>query len=246
MGILNSLACDDTVIEEKDSLGGYTTLESAVYPMRVKLAFITLSAGKAMALNVHFEGTKKEQLKSQFYMTSGESKGCKNWYINKKTQEKHYLPGFNQANALCLLTVGKEVSSLETSKKVINLYDPEQRKEVPTEVDMLMDLINKDIYAGVLNQLVDKREKDPNTGEYKPTGETRNENEVDKFFRAKDKLTVLEIKAKSKEPAFMNKWVEKWSGIVKDKTAKTNGLPVAAAAAKRQTGSNATTTTMFD
>ena len=242
MGLMDVLKTDKEIKEATDSIGGFSILESGIYPMKVKLAFITLSAGKAMALNIHFEGLKKELLRAQFYMTSGEAKGCKNFYINKKTQEKHYLPGFNQANALCLLTVGKEVAAMDTATKSIMLYDPMQQQEVPTDVDFIEDLVGKDVYAGVINQLVDKRAKNKDTGQYEPTGETRKENEVDKFFRAKDKLTVVEIKAKATEPIFFNKWKENWEGKTKDKTTKastTKGVP------KRETGKQAPQENLF-
>lgn len=242
MAILDALKTDVTIQEDNDSVGGFSALESDVYSFTIERAFVTLAASKAMALNVHMVTPNKEKLRTQFYMTSGEAKGCKNFYISKRDGSKHYLPGFNQANALCLLTVGKEVSVMSTEKKTINLYDPAQKKEVPTEVDMIMDLIGKQIFAGVIKQIVDKRAKDPNTGEYLPTSETRVENEVDKFFRAKDKLTVVEIKAQKTEVEFMTTWSDTWKGKTKDKTSKTG---VVKGAPKRETGKQAPATSLF-
>ena len=242
MSLLGTLEVDDTIKEDTDSIGGFTVLESGLYPFQIMRAYLTLSAGKAMALNIDFESTKKEKMKAQLYMTSGEAKGCKNFYINKKTKEKCYLPGFNQANSLSLLTTGKQINELTTEKKVINLYDPAMKKEVPTEVDMITDMLNKGVYAGVINQLVDKRALNQSTNQYEPTGETRSENEVDKFFRAKDKLTVVEIKAGITEPVFVNKWLDRWQGKVKDKTTKTGVTP---GAPKRQVGAQAPTTSIF-
>lgn len=243
MSLLAGLTTDDTIQTEKDSVGGLSVLESDVYPMLIKQGYFTLAASGALAFNVDFESNKKEKLNATFYVTSGTEKGCKNFYINKKTKEKHYLPGFNTANALCLLTAGKEISTLVTEKKVINLYDSAQKKEVPTEVDMAMELLGKAIFVGVLNQLEDKRIKDTNTGQYVPTGETRNANEVDKVFRAKDKLTVVEIRAGKTEPEFMDKWLAKWKGVVKDKTTKTGITP--GAPKKREVGAQAPTKSIF-
>jgi hypothetical protein len=245
MALLDVLKTDETVKGDSDSVGGFSILDSGVYPMKVKLAYITLSKGKAMALNTLLEGTKKEQLRAQFYLTGGEAKGCKNYYIDKKTKEKKHLPGFNMANSLCEITLGEQIGNLNTEKKTINLYDYELKKETPTEVDMIMPLIGKEVYAGVINQVVDKRAKDPNSGEYMPTEETRTENEVDKFFRASDKLTSVEIAAGETTPVFMGKWKDRWDGEVRNKASKT-GIKKGAPAAKRQTGKQAPTTELFN
>ena len=242
MGIFDVIETDETIEEATDSVGGFTVLESAIYNFTIERAFVTLSVGKAMALNVHFKGTGNTVLRQSFWVTSGEAKGCKNFYINQKTGKKHYLPGYNQANALCLIASGKELKMMDTKKATVNLYDSAQHKEVPTEVDLLSDLTGKVILAGVINQTVDKRAKNPNTGTYEPTGETKSENEVDKLFRAKDGLTVVEIKAQKTEPLFKEKWITNWEGKVKDKTSKVAGIP---GAPKRETGKQAPATSLF-
>jgi len=228
--MFDNLDTDTTIQEETDRLGGSSALDSDLYDLNIKAAFLTFSTGEAMCLNVHFETATKQELRQKFWMTSAKSKGCKNYYTDAKGT-KQYLPGFNQANALCLLTVGKEVGPLVKTgleDQVIPLYNFAIKKEEPTKVQMLTALLGKSITAGVVNQIVDKTAKDPDTGEYLPTGETRHENEVDKFFRQRDGLTVPEIKARLKEPAFRDKWVAKWKGEVKDKTSDTSGATAGA------------------
>ena len=223
--------------EETDNLGGFSPLDSALYGLTIKLAFITFAASKAMCMNVHFETENKQELRQQFYVTSGEAKGCKNFYVNKKG-EKFFLPGFNQANALCLLTLALPLGDMVTELKTINLYDHTAGKEVPTNVEMITALIGHKIIGGVIKQIEDKNKKNEETGEYEATGETRTANEVDKFFRDRDGMTVPEIKAKATESVFKDKWADKWTGQVKDKSTgvagpgapggATAGSPVAA------------------
>jgi hypothetical protein len=231
MNMLGNLTTDASIEEESDRLGGgFQPLESGLYSLKVKLAYITLSAGKAMALNVKFITEDGKELRQQLWMTSGEVKGCKNFYV--KDGKKYYLPGFNAANALALMTTGKEIGTLKTTKKTIPLYNFDAKKEVPTEVDVLMDLTDKDIIGGVLLQKEDKKAKNPQTAEYEPTGETRMVNEIDKFFHFGTGLTVAEAKAKQKDPVFKNKWAEKWTGQVKDNSTNTGavqGTPSASA-----------------
>jgi hypothetical protein len=244
MSILDNLATDNSINEETDRLSGFQPLESDLYPLTIERAFVTVAPSEAKALSVHFKTDDNKELKQQFWMTSGKAKGCKNYYLNKDG-DKFYLPGFNQANALCLLTVGKEISKLTTEPKVVNLYDPAQKKEAATKVEMLMDLIGKKIIGGVLKQIEDKRVKSADTGQYEPTGETRMTNEVDKFFRERDGLTVMEIKSRQTTPEFQTQWKEKWAGQVKDKSTGAEGVQSGPPKAKREVGKQAPTESLF-
>ena len=232
MNMLSTLTSDDTIATEKDVIGGSRILESGLQDFTVSLAYLTKSDGEALALNVVFKNSSKQELRQQFWMTSGTAKGGKNFY--EKDGEKHYLPGFVMANALALLTVGKEISQLDTEKKTIPLYNSTAKAEIPTQVDMVMDLLGKEIAAGVIKQTVDKTAKNATTGLYEPTGETRDENEVDKLFRASDKMTTAEIRAQAEVATFVNTWKAKWDGITRNKAkgagaAGKPGLPGSAA-----------------
>lgn len=227
MGLLSTLKSDDSIANEKDSVGGNFVLDSGLLLGTISLAYITMSEGGAMALNVEAK-TAKGNIRDQFWMTSGKEKGQKNYY--EKDGEKHYLPGFNQANALALLTTGTEISDLDTEKKTIKLWNKEAKAEVPTQVDMVTDLLGKEILIGVLKVLVDKTAKAEGSNEYKPTGETMEKNEIDKLFRASDRKTTAEIRAKAEEAAFADAWEAKWAGKLRDKSTKVAGGAKAAGA----------------
>lgn len=216
--MFDTLTTDNDIQEEKDTLGGFQPLESDLYPLTITVAYGSTAKSGAMAVNIHFETEDGKELRQTFYVTSGTAKGKKNYYENKKTGKKHFLPGFNMANNLCLLTVGKPLSKQVTEDKVINLYDSDQGKEVPTTVKAITALKDQKILAGVLKQIVDKVEYDESAKEYKPTGETRLNNEADKFFRLRDGLTVQEIRGKQTEAVFKDKWIGKWKDQVDDKS----------------------------
>jgi hypothetical protein len=240
MNMLATLTTDNTIADEKDSVGGTGPLESGLYTCTVNTAYITKSGGGAMGLVLNLKTEANKEIRQTLWMTSGTAKGCKNYY--EKDGEKHYLPGFNHANSLALLTVGKEISALDTEQKVVKAYSPEAKAEVPTKVDMVMDLLGKEILVGVIKQTVDKTKKNEATGVYEATGETRDENEIDKLFRAKDRMTTAEIRAQAETAAFADSWEAKWSGKTKEKAkgaAGTAGAPKlgAAAASKKPTAS---------
>ena len=244
MSLLSNLHTDENIANEKDYIGNGGPLNSDLYGLKVSLAYINKASSGALGLVAHFKTEDNKDLRQTFWMTSGTAKGCKNYY--EKDGQKNYLPGFIAANALALLTVGKEISQLETETKVVNLYSAEAKAEVPTKVEVVMDLLNQEIIAGVIKQTVDKTKKDEATGIYVATGETRDENEIDKFFRAKDRMTTAEIRAQAEEAVFIDSWKEKWAGKTRDRakgagTAGTPGMPKAAAAA----GTKKPTTSLF-
>lgn len=218
MSILSTLSTDNSIANEKDNVGGGNrVLDTAVYALKVATAYVTKSSGGAIGLVASFKTEDGRDLRQTFWMTSGTAKGCTNFYTDKNG-DKQYLPGFLLANALCLLTTGQEISALDTEQKVIPLYNAEAKSEIPTKVDMLMDVVGKDIVAAVFKQTVDKTTKNATTGVYEPTGETREENEVDKFFRARDRMTTAEIRAQADKGVFVETWAEKWTGKTRDRS----------------------------
>ena len=220
MSIFDNLKEDQTIKEDEDNLGGFKTLPSGLYDLTITLPYFSFSQGGALALNIVFITKDKQELKAQFWVTSGTAKGCHNYYIDARSGDKRYLPGFNMANALTMMTIGKKLANAATEEKVINLYSYEEGKNVPTQVQVITEMINTQIIGGVLEQKVNKRAKNDATGKYEPTAETRTENEIDKFFHSTTGLTLAEAKAKQKKPEFKNKWEKKWAGEIKDKTVK--------------------------
>jgi len=223
--MFDSLKTDETIKTSGDTLGGskYSTLESALYDFTVKLAYGSISKGGAKALNLLLETDDGKELKQQLWMSSGKAKGCLNYYMSKNPKTgnkdmKKYLPGFEAANHLTQMCLGKEINQVNPETKTIMLYDFSQGKEVPTEVPMITELINKKITAGVIKKVENKRTLDADTGKYVATTETREINEIDKFFHYPTGLTVTEAQAKADKPVFKEKWAEKWTGVTKDNT----------------------------
>ena len=231
MSLLSTLTTDDSIANERDSVGGNAPLESGLYPMKVNTAYINKAASGALGLVLHLTSEQGRDVRQTLWMTSGTAKGCKNYYEDKQGA-KQYLPGFLAANALSLLTLGKNISELDTETKVINAYSSEAKAEVPTKVEMVMDLLGQEILVGLIKQTVDKTQKN-DAGEYVPTGETREENEIDKFFRIKDKKTTAEILAQAQEASFYKTWDQKWTGKTRDRTSKNGAAGAGVAGAPK-------------
>lgn len=243
MSFLKNLKSDDNIQNETDNLGGAGVLESGIYTLTINLAYITTADSGAVALNIRATTEDNREVRQQFYMASGTAKGCKNYYEDKNG-EKKYLPGFLTANALALLTTGKEISDQDTEEKVVALWSSTAKAEVPTKVPMLMDMLGKQVIAGILKQTVDKTTKSA-TGEYVPTGETRDENEIDKLFQASTRRTTAEIRAGAETGAFIDSWETKWKGKVKNKAKGNDGSGAKAGAPKPAGVSTKPTSSLF-
>lgn len=235
MSILANLKSDASIKNETDNVGSsFSVVDSGLYEGVITQAYIQNADSGAMALNVTLKTEAGNEINQSLWMTSGTAKGGNNYYVDKDGQ-KQYLPGYLMANSLCLLTAGKEISDMDTENKVIQLYSSTAKAKVPTKVNMLMDLLNQPIVFGVIKQTVDKTVKN-DAGVYVPTGETREENELDKFFRASDRKTTAEIRAQAEEAAFAAIWEAKWQGKVRNKAKGagtgngTAGAPNTAAA----------------
>lgn len=229
-------------VKEKDTVGGFGAIESDVYPGVIDYAFITKSKGGAKGLSIQVtldEGNKKHREIIWFTNKAGGTT-----YKDKQGADQP-LPGLLAINSLSICATGKKINECDEEKKTIKLYNFEAKAEVATQVDMVMDLVGKRAAFGIIKQVVDKNVQNGN-GDYVPSGETREENVIDKFFSAEPRLTSSEILAEVKEETFVNTWLDKNRGKTKNlakgaAAAGTAGAPKAAGS----TAAPAATSSLF-
>ncbi len=216
------LGADVTQEVEKDTLGGGGALETDLYAFTIKAAYFDFAKSKAMSVNLMLETDNGRRLRVTEYITSGEAKGCKPYY--EKDGKKFPLPGYSKMSTLCQLVTGKTIDQLNAEDKILKLYDFEARKETNQSKKVITELSGQPIKAGVFKIIEDKKSKVGN--EYVPTGETREVNEVGKFFSAEGK-TIEEVTG-GKDATFAEEWVKAHQGKTKDKSTKvaaTAGAP---------------------
>ncbi|EPG3364475.1 hypothetical protein JIN04_002076 [Acinetobacter baumannii] len=220
MNALAGLSYDNSIEHEKDVLGGFRPLESGVYEFTVKLAYFETSKNGATGVNCTFESEDGKTFKEVFYATN---RNGENFYIDKQSGEKRYLAGFIHADALCLLTVDKPIAEVATEQLVVKLYNEEAKAEVPTKVDAITEIMGEKVKLGILKQRVNKTKYNESTGKREPLNEERIENVTDKVFRASDNKTTAEIRAQVEEAEFMNEWLNRWEGKLKDRYKEVQG-----------------------
>ena len=206
--------------ESQDRLGGYQVTPSDAYEATIKMAYAIKSAGGAHGIVLMADLGGKDYTET-VYITN---KQGENFFLNKQDKSKKLpLPGFTTIDDICLLASDKPLSQQTTEEKIVKIYDYEQKKEVPTAVPVLTDLVGKKVILGIIAQTVNKNVKNDRTGDYEPTAESRDENVIEKSFHADLKVTVVEAKAGKTSPEFYEAWVAKNKGVTRDRRTIKDG-----------------------
>lgn len=213
MSIFSNLT-NNGLEEQKDTLGGFTLLDSDIYPAKIKVAYAGRSASGAMNVTIHADIDGKEY-RETIYITN---KDGINFY--EKDGKKIPLAGFAVVNDICQLAAGKPLSQMDTEDKMLMIYSTELQKEVATKVPVLMDLLDTRVDLGIVKEKRFKAVKDSN-GNYVDSDETRESNVINKAFHPETHQTVYEIAHNLNDsPLFYDKWLNKNKGQVMDRTRK--------------------------
>ena len=210
-----------------ERVGGGFAWESGVYDATVKMVYLNQSASEAVSFNIILEknGGNFAELRENFWIKSGKAKGNKTYYT--KDGKDYPLPGYSVANSMCVAVTGESLSKCMESaeKKQVNVWNPELKKEAPTERPVIMSLVGKPVKVAVHQVIEDRTARNAN-GEYVPTGAARTINKC-KFFGNAEGKTAEEIE-KGEPAARFDKWAQKNTGTVIDvSTTSKNGSSAA-------------------
>lgn len=199
-----------------DVLGGAGPVDAGIYPAKIKMAYNITSEKGAKGVVLQFELEGGRQYNETLYITnrSGEP-------FYTKNDKKYPLPGFSTVNDLALMATGLPLSEQDVEEKVVKIYNFESKAEIPTKVPVFIDLLGKEVILAILRTIEDKNVKD-DAGNYVPSGETRETNNIDKVFHGESGKTVTEFVNKS-EAEFKDKWDAKNSGQVRNKAKGAEG-----------------------
>jgi hypothetical protein len=218
---LNLKLDNDVVVEqEQDRIGsGKYTLDTGIYDMVIKLAYLSQSKGGATAVNFTFETKDGKSLRQTIYITN---KKGETFYIGKSGNnagKKVALPGYLEVNSICQASVGKSLEEVYKSvaKKKIKIRDFSQKIDVLTEVDMLMDLVapSAKIILGIQECKVNKQVQN-SQGIWIDGPEEQVINEIHKVYHP-GRLTAKEVETKVSTPEYATAWLEKYEGQLIDR-----------------------------
>ena len=217
-------------VKEEDRLGGSFTVPTDVYMGGVKMAYI--DAWKSGALFIGLELAMlvdgKERTHKEIITISNKEGAFT--YTDKKTGDAVPMPGYVMIDGLFKAASGKGFLEQTPTVKGVKMYCSDAKAEVVKEREVFMDVIGKRVHLAITEQEVDKTAKDPVSGDYKPTGETRKENVLSKVFDGETKQTTGE-KAAGKPAEFCDKWVAQYQGKLSNRAKGVKGAAAAGATA---------------
>lgn len=201
----------DGVSDATDRTGSRGPFDANLYDATIKLAYGGHSAGGAANATIHLEIDGREH-RETIYFTK---KTGETFYMDKDGKTKQPMPGFTILNDLCLMASEIPLLEQEFEEKVINLWNYEAKKEIPTTVQMMTGILNQKVKVGLLKEIDDKNAKGSD-GVYRPTGEKRTSNRIDKVFHPETSKTIPEYRANIEEAVFVHAWTKQNAGQTRD------------------------------
>ncbi len=185
-------------------------MSSDVHDATIAMAYITTAKSGALGLVLEAKCTRGFH-KETLWFVSGDEKGNKTYFIDKKSGDQVLLPGYICFKALLALTgsdaTPEQILENGLKTKVADVYDFDRKDVVDTEVDAVVDLIEKNVKLGLIEEIQDK---------YNSPGETVERFVLDKVFNTKG-FTTSEVTAKLDAPEHISKWLTKNKNKVKNK-----------------------------
>lgn len=229
MSLFNKLTSDG-LEQSVDRLGGFAPLDSDIYIATIKALYAGVSSNGATSITLLADLGGNREYRETMYVTN---RNGENFFKDKQSGKKVPLPGFVVVDDLCLVATGEPLAAQETEEKVINIYDFDQKKDMPKAVPMIMAAVGQKVALGIVKQTVNKSEKSGD--EYVPTAETKEENVIEKIFHPEHKVTVAEARNGQTEGKFWDAWVQRNQGQTKDKRKLKGDQGGSAAAPKAGT-----------
>jgi hypothetical protein len=206
---INQLAIDQDVEKgNPDSLGGNYVKPTALYPCQIDMAYMGKAKSGALSLNLHLKlASDKSIVRQTLWVTSGDKKGNKNYYVNKNGK-KFLLPDMQLADQIARITAGKPMADLNVEPKTIKLWDRDAQAEKPQKVPVVTDMLGQPILVALMKHRENKNVND-GSGNYVPSKDERVFNDIDKVFHP-DGYSVTEKEAEAEEAKFHKQWAEKY------------------------------------
>lgn len=215
----------DTVEKETDSVGGRILLDSRFYDFNIKMAYADRAKSGAVFLSLELEDADgNSHIERAYYLS-------KAGLTTYNREGKDYpLMGYSIANAVALFATGKGISEQESVPKTLKLYSADAGKEVNKEVETIPAMIGQTIRVGIVQQIVNKSEKQGD-GSFANINEEKHECVIEKVIDMETNLTVSETLAELDEPVYYNKFMDKLDGTVRNKYKEVKNAPVSGAPA---------------
>lgn len=217
--------------QDSESVGGGRELfDSNVYPAKVKQAFLDSwdSGAKYFAVTLDINGKDYEE---RLTITNAKGEG----FYNDRDGNPHQMIGLTRLDELVFAAGLGNLQSANVGPGNVRVWDKDTKafvlRQHPTVIN---GLTGKQVLVALLKVSQNKSKKNLGTGKYDKINEREEVNSIEKFANLQ-KQTQLEAANNVNPPEFMDAWLKKWAGNIKDTykqqaNAPTQGLPTASGA----------------
>ena len=200
---------DSSVQKSQDRVGGFVPIPSGIYEAVIKQLWFGEYGSGAAYMDLQLEAAGKT-FRERILLS--DRNGNNFW---TKDGKNTFFDGFMALDAICLFLTGEDFDANmgNIENKMVKVYNADQKKEVPTEVPVLANVIGETIKVAILHRKVDVTKKDDN-GNYNPTGDVREENTLSKVLDTDTNRTVTEIIDEVSSSVYADAWLARWEGKV--------------------------------
>lgn len=203
----------------EDRVGSFQALESDIYTGEIKVAYLGESKSGSAFLHIELDIPKTDTFRGGTYRENIyiSNRNGETFWVDKDSQEKRSMKGFNIANAIAALITGEGLMEQDFEERVFKLRNFETGKDEDTTVDCPVNLLGQEISLGIVKAIVNKNEKGDDN-KYYPTSEKREENSIEAVFNTEYKCTIAEFYAADGDPEKVeSKHWDVWLKANKDK-----------------------------
>ena len=212
---------DSSVQKSQDRVGGFVPIPSGIYEAVIKQLWFGEYGSGAAYMDLQLEAAGKT-FRERILLS--DRNGNNFW---TKDGKNTFFDGFMALDAICLFLTGEDFDANmgNIENKMVKVYNADQKKEVPTEVPVLANVLGETIKVAILHRKVDVTQKVEENGKtvYKPTGEFREENTLSKVLDVDTNRTVTEIIDEVESPVYADAWVARWAGKVSNEAKGVAG-----------------------
>lgn len=218
MSFLKKLKTADKVEAPTDRLGGSNVRKSDVNTFVFKNMYFLPSDKGAMMCYVTLTDESGQDYREALCVASGDAKDNSPTYVNNG--KTYFLPGYNIVNAMTMLVLETDITDIETETNVVKHYDKGAKKEVPTEVEVVVDIIGQSVQLAIKHAAKNKQEQV--NGKWVDINEKREFNEIDSVFHEGTDQTLSEA-LEELEATHKEAWLTKNKDKVFDTFKEVSG-----------------------
>ena len=207
--------------QESESVGGGRILfDSAIYPAKIKQAYLDAydSGSRFLSITLDIGGKDYEE---RLLLTNG--KGESFWTDDKGNAQQY--SGLTRFEELAFAAGFANIQATQPGPGMIRAWDKDAKAFVLRQHGTVLNLLkDKQVMVAIQKINQNKQKKNQLTNRYDKINEAEEINQIDKFANLQGQ-TQLEAAKNVNPPQFMQAWKEKWAGKVNDKYKTVKGAP---------------------